>query len=57
MSRNLTFDDFSKKLENMNQQCGSCKFLEYKGRDSYCEKHNKPRSNNDEKCEDWRYFA
>lgn len=57
MKRELTFEEFSKKLEGMSERCGSCKYLEYKGEKSYCTKHDVEMSNKSPKCEDWRYFA
>lgn len=57
MNRNLTFEEFSKRLENMNNQCGSCKYLDNKGEQSFCSKHQVQKSNKSPRCEDWRYFA
>lgn len=57
MKRELTFEEFSKTLDNMNERCGSCKYLKYEGKGSICTKHNVERSNKADKCADWRYFA
>lgn len=55
--RELTFEEFSSKLDGMNERCGSCRFLEYREEESFCTKHNIERSNKDPRCDDWRYFA
>lgn len=57
MKKDLTFEEFSKALENMHERCGSCKHLKYQEKGSICTKHNVERSNKSAKCEDWRYFA
>lgn len=57
MKRDITFEEFSKKLDGFNEICGSCKCLIKKEDKSICEKHNVERSRNDLKCGDWRYFA
>lgn len=57
MAKELTFEEFSDKLKNMNERCGSCKYLTREGEASMCRKHNVPRSNKSPKCVDWRYFA
>lgn len=57
MKRDLTFQEFSDKLDGMNERCGSCKYLKYEGKESTCTKHKIPRSNKDPICDSWRYFA
>lgn len=53
----MTFEEFSSKLDGMNERCGSCKYLKYKEKGSLCTKHNVERSNKAPRCDDWRYFA
>jgi hypothetical protein len=57
MSKELTFEEFSKRLDGMNERCGSCKYLKHKEEGSFCTKHNVEMSNKSPKCDDWRYFA
>jgi hypothetical protein len=56
-SKELTFEEFSKKLNKMNESCGSCKYLKYQEANSLCTKHNTEMTNKSPRCDDWRYFA
>lgn len=57
MGKELTFEEFSKKLDGMNERCGSCKYLKYDKETSICTKRNEEMSNLAPRCEMWRYFA
>lgn len=54
-TKEMTFDEFSKKLEGFNQHCGSCKY--FNSHKSYCEKYAVSRDRKAMRCEHWRYFA
>lgn len=56
MTEKLTAESFLKSIENMHDQCRSCKFFSYDN-DGKCHKHSEVRKGTDTKCEDWRYFA
>lgn len=53
--REKNAEDFFKALQKMNEKCGSCKFLEYKDKESFCTKHNVKRSNQEPICDDCVY--
>lgn len=52
----VTAELFLKSLENMHEQCRSCKFFNFND-GGYCEEHSVKRNGTDKKCEDWRYMA
>ena len=56
-NRDLTFEEFSARLDGMNERCGSCKYFDRTLADRACTKHNKVVNNKSPKCDSWRYFA
>lgn len=52
----VTAEMFLTSLENMHEQCRSCRFFTHEN-DGECSKHSIKRKGKDNKCEDWRYFA
>lgn len=60
MNNELTFEEFSERLNNMNKRCSSCKYFKRNvdnSENSFCSKLNITRSYDDERCDKWRYFA
>lgn len=57
VNRELTFEEFSKRLDGMTERCGSCKYFDRKQVEKTCTKHGDFVENTTPKCDSWRYFA